>query len=234
MTNATDQAATDIVGHYACEGGDYRGEVAIRDLGGSYAVHWTIGGSVHAGVGIRNGNFLAVSVAIPVTAVVLYEIHAGPSLQGRYCAFPSRGPVADEVLSFSHSLRSWESGDTLLANWSRDPFWYPATVIDKTDDDRYQVRFADGDEEWIGRSRMIAELLTVGDLVYHTRGLFHRDADGQRASTNLPPDEVEASRVASPCKIIGRDGDAIRLQYGDGATVTTSIEYIRTLAPREG
>lgn len=234
MNDTTRQTAIDIVGHYTCEGGDYRGDVVIRDLNDSFAVHWNIGGSVQVGVGIRSEHQLAVCVAIPVSAVVLYEIRPGPSLQGRFSSFPSGGPVAEEVLSFTHGLRSWEIGDRVLANWSRDPFWYPATVMEKSNDDLYGVRFADGDQEWIGRSRIVVDLLTVGDLVYCTKGLFHRDESGERLAAKMDHNELDAARVAMSCRIIGRDGDTVRLQYEDGATFKSSIEHIRTLAPREG
>lgn len=232
MSNQT-ETALDIVGHYRCEGGDYRGDVVIRDLNDSFAVHWNIGGSVQVGIGIRTEAAFAVSVAIPVTAVVLYEIHAGPSLRGRYSSFPSGGPVSEEVLSFSHGLKGWEIGDHVLANYTRDPFWYPATVTEKADDDRYGVVFADGDQEWLGRSRIMVDLLTVGDLVYCTGGLLHRDDSGERVAAKMDPSELDASRISMSCRIIGREGDMVRLQYEDGTTIKSSLEFLRTLAPRE-
>ena len=156
------KAAIDIVGHYRCEGGDYRGQVTIRDVGESFAVHWTINGAVHSGVGVRSDNALAVSIAVPTNAVVLYDIFPGPKLLGRFCALAGM-PVRSEVLSYTSSLRSWETGDHVLANWSQDPFWYPATIAAKADDDRYLVTFSDGDEEWSSRSRIMPDLLTVSD-----------------------------------------------------------------------
>jgi hypothetical protein len=232
MTNRTAQSV-DLGGHYKCEGGDYRGEVAIRDLGGSFAVHWTISGSVQVGVGIRSGNALGVSIGIPVTAVVLYEVHPGPMLQGRFCSFPGGGPVREEVLRFSHALREWEVGNEVLAKWSRDPFWYPASITEKRLDDQYCVRFADGDEEWLGQSRIMADRLTVGDIVYNTGGLLHLDESGQRAITKLDPTEFDTSRIGMSCRVISRDGDTLRLEYEDGVTIQTTICNIRTMAPRE-
>jgi len=234
MTNTNQKTAIDIVGHYTCEGGDYRGEVVIRDIGDSFAVHWVINGAVQAGVGIRASSTLAVSVAVPVAAIAVYEIHEGPSLHGRYCEFPSGGRVCEEILSFVRRLRTWQIGDALLAKWSRDPFWYPATVIEKTDDDHYGVRFADGDEEWVGRARMAPDLLTVGDFVYNTSGVFHRDELGQRKSSSMDLEELDAARIGMRCRIIGREGSALKVQYADGATFKTVIENIRTMSPREG
>lgn len=233
MTNTIPQTDIDIVGHYRCEGGDYRGDVVIREMQGSFAVHWMIGGSVQVGIGLRDRNSLAVCVAVPTTAAVLYDIRPGPSLIGKFSVFPPGGPVSEEVLSFSHALQSWEIGDRLLAKWSRDPFWYPATVIEKADEDRCCVRFADGDEEWLGRSQMAPELLTVTDIVYHTGGLFHKDESGNRVMSTVDPSKVDTNRLSMSCRVIGREGDTLRLQYEDGVTITTSLDNVRTLAPRE-
>jgi len=231
--NIADEKATEIVGTYVCEGGDYRGQVVIRDLNDSFAIHWTISGAVHAGVGIRLGNSLAVSVAVPTNAVVLYDIQPGPLLQGRFCAMAGT-PVRNEVLSYSAELRTWEMGDSVLANWSQDPFWYPASVTAKADDDRYLVCFADGDEEWASRSRLMPDLLTVGDIVYHTQGLLHRDESGQRAWTQMDPNDLDTTRITLPARIIGREDESVTIQYEDEVSFKTKIEFVRTLAPREG
>lgn len=227
------QTGIEIVGHYTCEGGDYRGEVAIRRLGDAFAVHWTISGSVQVGVGVRSEQALAVCCALPSSGAVLYEIRPEPKLLGRFCGFPSIGEVREEVLTFSHGLREWEVGAELLANWSRDPFWYPAEVLDKRSDGQYHVRFADGDEEWTDASRMVGEYLTVGDMVFYTGGLFHRDENGNRVILSMDPNQIDQSRLSAPCRIIAREGHDIRLEYQDGVRIKTTVDNIRTLAPRE-
>lgn len=227
-----------IVGHYHCEGGNYRGEVVIRDMGNNFAIHWLIGGTIHIGVGLRSGNVLSVGVGIPVTSVVAYEIQSGesqsgPSLYGRYSGFPAGGNVFEEILRFSHPLRTWEVGDELLAKWSRDPFWYPAVVRERRGE-TYSVRYADGDEEWVSPSRLMPDLLTVGDMVYHTQGLFHRDDTGLPVGASVDPTTIDQERMATPCRIIGREGDSIKLQWDDGAMIRSNINHVRTLAPRDG
>lgn len=233
---------TDIEGFYLCRGGGYSGTVAIRFLGEDYAVHWNIRGEIHVGVGIRLENTLAVTVHIPLTLVVLYEIHPdNRTLRGRYSGFPAGGSVEEEDLIFSCGLKGdWEVGDHLLANYTPDPFWYSAKIseIETAPDEenhRYLVRFDDGYEEWLGVSRMVEDHLTTGDLVYQHRGMSH-DEDEPTADDDERPPSLEpttARRITLPSRIRSRDGNELTLQDADGGVYRTSIDWVRTIAPRE-
>ena len=243
MSDASPSSAdnlTDIEGIYLCRGNGYTGTTTIRLLGDSYAIHWNIAGLVHVGVGVRSDNMLAVTVKIPQTFVVLYKITDG-TLRGRFSGFPAGGPVEEEVLIFFRRLKEdWEVGDRLLANWSADPFWYPAKIMDiettPTDDDStkcYLVRFDDGDEEWLGCSRMVEDNLTVGDYVYQTCGMFHQTGEHPEPESS---DESAAlgQRMFRESQIIRRDGDNLTLRNANGCVDETAIENIRTIAPRDG
>jgi len=185
------------------------------------------------GMGLRSGAVLAVSFEIPVRLTAVYHIDAtNRTLTGSYCNFPAGGSVATETLTFSHELKSdWQVGDAMLGNWSYDPFWYPGTILEK-EDDRFLVRFADGDEEWLGPSRMMPDRLTVGDMVFQTYGLFH-NGDEPTGPGQALPEGVTVERLTNSCRIIHRQGDRLVLEARDGRRDTTGIEYIRTLAPRE-
>lgn len=84
----------DITGEYSCRGsnpggGTYFGKVAITKTGQTYRIQWKIGrNQVDAGVGIREGNVLAVCFAGEGGAgVVAYKIEKGedgPRLVGRW------------------------------------------------------------------------------------------------------------------------------------------------------
>ena len=190
------------------------------------------------GVGIRSGSVLAVTFEIPKPLTAIYNIDASSrTLTGKYSAFPPGGGVEREVLTFSHELKKdWHVGDALLGNWSQDPFWYPGTIIGlehEGNEYRYHVRFADGDEEWLGPSRMMPDQLTVGDVVYQTCGLFHHDDEPLGPGPDLRSEHVDMNRLFRACRIIRRDGDELELESPDGRRDSTSIEYIRTIAPRE-
>jgi len=193
---------------------------------------------VYVGIGIRSGSVLAVTFEIPVPLIAVYDIDTSlRTLRGKYSAFPPGGRVEREVLTFSHGLKNdWQVGNALLGNWSQDPFWYPGTVIamapDEDHENRYRVRFADGDQEWLGPSRMMPDQLTVGDLVYQTCGLFHH-ADEPTGPGPILPEDVDANRLTRACRVVHRDGDTLELESPDGRRDRTSIKYIRTIAPRE-
>jgi len=198
-----------------CSGSRYRGTTVIRSLGNdAYCIHWNIDGAVHTGTAIRMGDAVAVTVPIPGLSVVLYKIHPSTGetptmLRGKYrfCA-AAGGQVEEEVLTFSQELKSWEVGDRILGNWTHDPLWYPGTVMEKAgeDDDLYRVQFADGDEEWLTSSRIMDDLLTVGDKVRYGGGSY---------------------------RIIHREGDALHLQSPMEGPFLATIDSICTIAPRE-
>jgi len=101
----------------------------------------------------------------------------------------------------------FEIGKTILVNWSKDKYWYPATVL-KIDGHRYFVRFHDGDEEWTNKSFMKTEDIKAGDKGYgnyKNAGKYY------------------------PGQVTQRKGPAIHIKYDDGDEEYTTISFVRVL-----
>src|SRR5262245_14578059 len=84
------EEAPNIVGNYKCEGTNpdgqvYKGTVQIKKDGDAYAVTWAIGqGDNYKGIGILEGNVLAVSYYGGITGVVVYRVEKGGKLVGKW------------------------------------------------------------------------------------------------------------------------------------------------------
>ncbi|MCC6417991.1 MAG: hypothetical protein IT429_07040 [Gemmataceae bacterium] len=101
----------DITGYYACNGKEgvgktYSGVAMITRKNDVYLVQWVVGGgAAFFGIGIRQGDTLACSWAIPgdkgvVRGVNLYRIESGPRLIGRWASFPGDGSIRTETLIY--------------------------------------------------------------------------------------------------------------------------------------
>jgi hypothetical protein len=106
---------TDISGYYACSGKEgvgktYNGVAVITKKNDVYLVQWIIGaGGAFFGVGLRQGDTLSCSWAIPgdkgvVRGINVYRIETGPRLVGRWSAFPGDGSIRNETLTFLRKL----------------------------------------------------------------------------------------------------------------------------------
>lgn len=106
----------DIEGYYTCKGSEgiggknYGGIAVITKKSGIYVVTWVIGGaSTFTGVGVRQGDVLAVSWAISIEkgfikGVNLYRIEAGPCLTGIWATSPGPGVPQRETLTFLKNI----------------------------------------------------------------------------------------------------------------------------------
>ena len=105
----------DISGYYACSGKEgpgktYNGVAVISKKRDIYVVQWTVGvGAAFFGIGIRDGNTLSCSWAIPgdkgvVRGINVYHIESGPRLVGRWTSFPGDGSIKTETLTFLRKL----------------------------------------------------------------------------------------------------------------------------------
>jgi hypothetical protein len=105
----------DISGYYACRGSEgsgksYSGVAVISKKNDVYVVQWVVGvGAAFFGVGIRDGDTLACSWALPgdkgvVRGANLYRIEPGPRLVGRWTALPGDGRIRTETLTFLKKL----------------------------------------------------------------------------------------------------------------------------------
>jgi hypothetical protein len=109
------QEVGDISGYYSCKGVEaggkaYSGVAVITKKNEVYVVQWMVGGgSTFSGVGIRQGDTLSASWALPaergiIRGVNVYRIEAGPRLVGRWASVPGPGVVQTETLSFLKKL----------------------------------------------------------------------------------------------------------------------------------
>jgi uncharacterized protein (DUF427 family) len=55
-------------------------------------------------------------------------------------------------------------GNRVLANWTHDSYWYPATV-QNIEGERIYIRFDDGDKEWTTFDHLMKIDIEVGDRV---------------------------------------------------------------------
>jgi hypothetical protein len=105
----------EISGYYTCKGREtsgknYSGICVITKQNDVYLVQWVVGaGSTFVGIGIRQGDTLAASWAIPgdkgvVRGVNLYKIEPGPRLVGRWASMPGPGRLQDEILTYLKPL----------------------------------------------------------------------------------------------------------------------------------
>jgi hypothetical protein len=116
-TDLEEREPVDITGYYTCRGREgngaqYTGVAVVTKAKEVYIVQWTIGiGSNFVGVGIRQGDKLAVSWAQAgekglVRGINLYRIEKGPTLNGRWATLPGDGTLKTETLTFLKKLGS--------------------------------------------------------------------------------------------------------------------------------
>jgi hypothetical protein len=109
----------EIAGYYICKGQEaagknYSGVAVITKKADIYVVQWMVGtGSGFSGIGIRQGNNLAVSWTLQgnaglVRGVNLYRIEAGPRLVGRWATLPGPGVMQSETLTFLKNIEDDE------------------------------------------------------------------------------------------------------------------------------
>lgn len=99
----------------------------------------------------------------------------------------------------------WEKGSRVLANWSHDVFWYPATIQD-IEDERIYLRFDDGDKEWTTGDALLEIDIEIGDRV-------ECRWDGGS--------EYFAGRIAQ------KEGEKIYVHYDDDDEEWTTISFVR-------
>src|SRR5262245_55338044 len=110
----------DLSGYYTCKGVEtggkaYSGICTLSKKNEIYVVQWMVGGgAAFSGIGIRQGNTLAVSWTMPgekggiIRGVNLYRIETGPRLAGRWASVPGPGLLQSETLTF---LKQMEDDD---------------------------------------------------------------------------------------------------------------------------
>jgi hypothetical protein len=115
VQKAVPQEVGDISGYYSCKGVEaggkpYSGVAVIIKKNDIYIVQWMVGGgSTFSGIGIRQGDTLAASWALPsdrgiIRGINMYKIESGPRLVGRWASAPGPGVVQNENLTFLKKL----------------------------------------------------------------------------------------------------------------------------------
>lgn len=108
----------DLSGYYTCKGEEaggkkYSGVCVLTKKNDVYVISWVVGGGASfTGIGIRQGNNLAASWAIPgdkgiVRGVNLYRVEGtvnSPRLIGRWTSLPGPGVQQHETLTFLKKL----------------------------------------------------------------------------------------------------------------------------------
>src|SRR6266567_7933804 len=120
INSGVPQEVGDISGYYSCKGVEaggksYTGVAVIAKKNDVYLVQWMVGGgSTFSGVGIRQGDTLSASWALPaergiIRGVNVYRIDTGPRLVGRWASVPGPGVVQTETLTFLKKLELEEN-----------------------------------------------------------------------------------------------------------------------------
>ena len=98
-------SAVDPSGAYRCDGispdgKSYRAAVHIARNGETYIVQWlTPKGVVNVGVGVMNGNTLAVGYVGTTAGVVVYKLNSNKELSGEWTDMDASGHVYKETLT---------------------------------------------------------------------------------------------------------------------------------------
>ena len=108
-----DHPAVDLAGFYRCEGagadgGAYRGIVEISRHADVYVVRWVFeSGDWYTGIGVVNGNALAVTYVGRAQGVAAYTIEEPGRVVGTWTVVGANGRVFAETLTkFSEELRA--------------------------------------------------------------------------------------------------------------------------------
>ena len=89
----------DLSGTYRCKGPTYEGTVTISRQGDAYRVSWSIGRERYSGVGLVQGDVLAVAYYGEMRGIVAYRIEDSGQLVGRWTTVANPGAVSTETLT---------------------------------------------------------------------------------------------------------------------------------------
>lgn len=112
----------DLSGVYRCEGVNpngtpYRGRVEITKDDHTYRLRWTMAQGASLGIGIVNGDVLAVSYFTGANVgIVLYKIQKGSQLIGEWALLGADGQLYPEELTKIGIAAERQEPDELLAD----------------------------------------------------------------------------------------------------------------------
>ena len=102
-------------------------------------------------------------------------------------------------------MEYWSEGDRVYAYWDEDDYFYPATILNITEEDIY-IRFDTGEEEWT-EEEFLEE--------------YAVSADEEVECKSAKDDQYHDVSVRSA------DGDRVEVIFGDGSTEWTTLNRIR-------
>ena len=104
-------------------------------------------------------------------------------------------------------VNPWQVGQRVLAQWMPEPFYYPG-VVRAVDGELIHVKYLDGAQAKLQPEQVLPLKLVVGNRVYA---------------------RWQGGKQYFPAVIKRREGDRLFLQYDDGQTEWSAIEYVRVL-----
>jgi hypothetical protein len=107
-STAAARQAPNLAGSYQCvgdagNGKQYKGTVEITREGDCYRLKWDLAPTAYTGLGILDGNQLAVAIRAEndpkYTGVINYKLGPDGRLSGRWSTFGSQGATLSETLT---------------------------------------------------------------------------------------------------------------------------------------
>ncbi|MEN9563758.1 MAG: repair protein Crb2 Tudor domain [Chloroflexota bacterium] len=102
-------------------------------------------------------------------------------------------------------MEYWNEGDRVFAYWDEDDYFYPATILEITEED-ILIRFDTGEEEWT-QDEYLEEYAVAED------------------------EEVECKAAKDDqyydVTVRSTDGDRVEVEFRDGSTEWTTLNRIR-------
>jgi hypothetical protein len=100
---------------------------------------------------------------------------------------------------------TWKVGELVMAQWSRDRYWYPARIEEQVGD-QFEIRHLDGTEDTVTADKLAKDSLQEGDRV---------SVDWQRKGRYFWG------------KVVSRQGDKLRILYDEQGEEDTTIAAVR-------
>ncbi len=110
-------------------------------------------------------------------------------------------------IDISRPSREWVKGDRVLAMWSADSHYYPATIV-STSAKMVTVSFDDGDQATVPKVKVTQIDIDVGTRVYA---------------------RWRAGAYYSPAVVERKDDERILIRYENGRLENTTISVVRVL-----
>lgn len=99
----------------------------------------------------------------------------------------------------------WNEGDRVYAYWDEDDYFYPATILEITEED-ILIRFDTGEEEW-----------TQADYLEEYAVSANEEVECKSAKDDMYYDVT----------VLAVNGDQVQVSFDDGSSEWTTLNRIR-------